>query len=445
LLLRAAQQLEPLDAELARETYLEALLASIYAGRLATGNTVTEIAHAARSAPIGSKPLGARQLLLLGLATRLTDGYAAAAPRLREALGAYRAEEPRLDWLSVSYNIAAQELWDDQAWFELASNQAELARANGTLSLLPYALDYLAGNLIQTGELSAAAGLMAEAEVLDPGMRAETLPYIPLQLAAWRGQASDAVDLIDAMVRGAAARGEGCAVTVAEYATAVLYNGVGRYGLALDAATKAVASDDIVTSSWALSELVEAASRDSQLERARAAASQLSEQTGASGTAWAKGTGARSRALVEEGAVAEELYREAIDWLSQCRMAAHLARAHLVYGEWLRRENRRLEAREQLRAAHDIFVPMGAEGFADRARRELLATGEKVRKRREDTRDELTPQEERIARLARDGRTNPEIGAELFLSNRTVEWHLRKVFDKLGITSRKGLHDALVD
>src|SRR4029077_2800884 len=274
---------------------------------------------------------------------------------------------------------------------------------------------------------------------------AETLPYIPLQLAAWRGQASDAVDLIDAMVRGAAARGEGCAVTVAEYATAVLYNGVGRYGLALDAATKAVASDDIVTSSGALSELVEAASRDSQLERARAAASQLSEQTGASGTAWAKGTGARSRALVEEGAVAGELYREAIDWLSQSRMAAHLARAHLFYGEWLRCEIRRLEAREQLRAAHDIFVPMGAQGFADRARRELLATGEKVRKRREDTRDELTPQEERIARLARDGRTNPEIVAELFLSNRTVEWHLRKVFDKLGITSRKGLHDALVD
>jgi DNA-binding CsgD family transcriptional regulator len=443
LLLRAAQQLEPLDAELARETYLEALLASIYAARLATGDSVTEIALAARAAPIGPEPLAARQLLLLGLATRLTDGYVAAAPRLRESLCAYRAEEPRLDWLCVSYNIAAQELWDDQAWFELASGQAELARATGTLSLLPYALDYLAGNLIHAGELSAATGLMAEAEGLDPGMKAETLPYIPLQLAAWRGQASTAVDLVDAMTRGAAARGEGCAITVAEYATAILYNGLGQYALALDAATRAAASDDIVTSSWALSEIVEAASRDGQMDSARAAASRLSEQTGASGTAWAKGTDARSRALVEDGALAEELYREAIKWLSRCRMAAHLARAHLVYGEWLRRENRRIDAREQLRAAYDIFASMGAEGFADRARRELLATGEKVRKRREETRDQLTPQEERIARLARDGRTNPEIGAELYLSDRTVEWHLRKVFDKLGISSRKGLHDAL--
>lgn len=443
LLLRAAQQLESLDAGLARETYLEALLASIYAARLASGDTVTEIALAARAAPIGPAPSSARELLLLGLATRLTDGYVAAAPRLRESVCAYRAEEPRLDWLCVSYNIAAQELWDDQAWFELASAQAELARATGTLSLLPYALDYLAGNLIQAGDLSAAAGLVAEAEGLDPGMTAETLPYIPLQLAAWRGQASDAGELIDAMTRGAAARGEGCAITVAEYATAILYNGLGQYALALDAATKAAASDDIVTSSWALSELVEAASRDAQMDRARAAAARLAEQAAASGTAWAKGTDARSRALLEDGDVAEQLYREAITRLGQCRMVAHLARAHLVYGEWLRRQNRRVDAREQLRAAYDIFASMGAEGFADRARRELLATGEKVRKRREETRDQLTPQEERIARLARDGRTNPEIGAELFLSDRTVEWHLRKVFDKLGITSRKGLREAL--
>jgi DNA-binding CsgD family transcriptional regulator/tetratricopeptide (TPR) repeat protein len=443
LLLHAAQQLEPLDAELARETYLEALLASIYAARLATGVGVTDIALAARSAPMGREPLPARQLLLLGLATRFTDGYAAAAPTLRRSLHAYRTEEPRLDWLCVSYNIAAQELWDDEAWFELASGQAELARATGTLSLLPYALDYLAGNLIQGGELSAAAGLLAEAEGLDPGMKAETLPYIPLLLAAWRGQASTAVHLIDAMTRGAATRGEGCAITVAEYATAVLYNGLGQYALALEAAQKAAASDDIVTSSWALYELVEAASRGGQMDVARAAAGRLSERTGASGTTWARGTDARSRALVEDGAPAEEFHRQAIEWLGQCRMAAHLARARLAYGEWLRRENRRVDAREQLRAAYDIFVSMGAEGFADRTRRELLATGEKVRKRREDTRDELTPQEERIARLAREGRTNPEIGAELYLSDRTVEWHLRKVFDKLGITSRKGLHDAL--
>jgi len=443
LLLRAAQRLEGLDAELARETYLEALVAAIYAARLANGTDVADVAVAARSAPLGLEPLPARQLLLLGLATRLTDGYAAAAPTLRRALRAYRAEEPQLDWLCVSYNIAAMDLWDDQAWLELASGQADLARATGTLSLLPYALDYLAGNRVQAGELSLAAGVLTEAEGLDPGIRAETLPYIPLLLAAWRGQASTALNLIEVMTRGAYTWGEGCAITVAEYATAILYNGLGQYDLALDAARKATASDEIAYSSWALYELVEAASRSGQREVACAAVDRLSERTSASGTEWAKGTEARSRALLEDGAPAEDLYRQAIEWLGQCRMAAHLARARLTYGEWLRRANRRVDARQQLRAAYDVFESMGADGFADRARRELLATGEKVRKRREDTRDKLTPQEEHIARLARDGRTNPEIGAELYISPRTVEWHLRKVFGKLGISSRKGLHDAL--
>jgi DNA-binding CsgD family transcriptional regulator len=443
LLLRAAQRLEPLDAERARETYLEALVAAIYAARLATGSDVTDIARAARSAPVGPDPLPARQLLLLGLATRLTDGYGAAAPTLSQALRAYRAEEQQPDWLCVSYNIAAMDLWDDQAWLELASGQVELARATGTLSLLPYALDYLAGHHVHAGELSVAAGLLTEAERLDPGVRAEALPYIPLLLAAWRGQASTAANLIGVMTRGARTRGEGCAITAAEYATAVLHNGLGHYELALDAAQRAAAADEIATSSWALYEFVEAAARSGRREIASAAVERLSERTGASGTAWAKGTDARSRALVEDGEAAEELHRQAIEWLGQCRMAAHRARAQLSYGEWLRRENRRVDARRQLRAAYEVFASMGADGFADRARRELLATGEKVRKRREDTRDELTPQEQHIARLAREGRTNPEIGAELFISPRTVEWHLRKVFTKLGISSRKGLHDAL--
>jgi len=343
----------------------------------------------------------------------------------------------------VGYNIAAMDLWDDQAWLELASSQAELARATGTLILLPYALEYLAGLHLQAGELSLAAGLLTEAEGLELGIRAETLPYIRLRLAAWRGQASTALNLVEVMMRGARARGEGCAITAAEYATAILYNGLGQYDLALDAAQKAVAADEIVTSSWALYELVEAASRSGRHEVARDAVDRLSERTSASGTAWAKGTEARLRALVDDGKPAEDLYRQAIEWLGQCRMAAHLARARLSYGEWLRREGRRVDAREQLREAYDMFAWMGADGFADRARHELLATGEKVRKRRDDTRDELTPQEEHIARLARDGRTNPEIGAELFISPRTVEWHLRKVFTKLGISSRKGLNDAL--
>jgi DNA-binding CsgD family transcriptional regulator len=439
LLLRAAQRLEPLDAELARETHLEALVAAIYASCFAAGTDVIDVAVAARSAPLGPEPLPASQLLLLGLATRLTDGYAAAAPMLSRALRAYRAEARQLDRLCLAYNIAAEELWDDEAWLELASSQAELARATGTLLLLPYALDYLAGVLTQAGELSMAALLLTEAEGLDPEVRAE----FPLRLAAWRGQASSALALYEVMTSGARARGEGCAIAAAEYDLAVLYNGLGQYELALAAAQKATASNDIVTSSWALYELAEAASRCGRPDVARDAAHRLSERAIASGTRWAMGCEARSRALVEEGEAAEDLYRQAIEWLAPSRMAWYLSRARLSYGEWLRRQNRRVDAREQLRDAYDMFASMGAEGFADRARRELLATGENVRKRRDDTRDELTPQEEQIARLARDGRTNPEIGAELFISPRTVEWHLRKVFTKLGITSRKGLHDAL--
>jgi DNA-binding CsgD family transcriptional regulator/tetratricopeptide (TPR) repeat protein len=443
LLLRAAQRLEPLDSELAAETYLEALLAAIYAGRLAGAGDLAGIAAAGRAAPAGPSPAPAGRLLLLGLATRLTDGYAAAAPALAEALRVHQREEPRLDWLSVAYLIAAQDLWDDRAWFELASRQAELARATGTLSLLPWALDYLAGNHIQAGELSVAAGLLTEALGLDTGIRAEGLSYLPLLLAAWRGREATVLELVEAMTRGAHSRGEGCAITVAEYATAVLYNGLGRYELALPAARSAIASADVVTSSWALQELVEAAARSGLVDVARAAVDRLAEHTGASGTDWATGTEARARALVAEGPAAEDLHRRAVDLLGRTRMAAQLARARLSYGEWLRREGRRVDAREQLRDAHEAFAAMGADGFAERARHELLATGEKVRRRTGEARDELTPQEEHIVRLALKGRTNPEIGAELFISPRTVEWHLRKVFAKLGVSSRKDLRDAL--
>jgi len=246
-----------------------------------------------------------------------------------------------------------------------------------------------------------------------------------------------------AMISGADRRGEGCAVTAAEYATAILYNGLGEYELAFEAAHKAATADEIATSSWALCELVEAAARSGRQAIARESLGQLRERTGASGTAWAKGTEARASALLEDGGSAEDLHREGIEALGQTRLAAHLARARLSYGEWLRRENRRVDAREQLRQAYDAFATMGADGFADRARRELVATGEKMRKRRDDTRDELTPQEAQIARLARDGHTNPEIGAELYISPRTVEWHLRKIYSKLGVSSRKGLRRAL--
>jgi DNA-binding CsgD family transcriptional regulator len=443
MLLNAARRLEPLDAESARDCHLEALLAAIYASRLANGNDVADVAVAARSAPLDPGKLPARQLLLVGLAARLTEGYVAAAPVLDAALRAHRAEEPQLDWSSVLYAIAAQDLWDSEAWRDLACRQTELARATGTLSLLPYALDYLAGYHIQAGDLSAAAGLLTEAEGLAPGTRARTLPYIPLLLAAWRGDASALATLAQEMATGAQARGEGCAITVAEYAAAVLHNGLGEYRLALDSAQQACDGDEIATSSWGLSELVEAASRLGQREVASAAAERLSERAAASGTSWAQGTAARAAALVSDGEAANDLHREAIACLEDACMVGHLARARLSYGEWLRRQGRRIDARQQLRGAYDQLVTMGANGFAERARRELQATGEKVRKRRDDTLDELTPQELHIARLAADGRTNPEIGAALFISARTVEWHLRKVFTKLGITSRRGLHEAL--
>jgi DNA-binding CsgD family transcriptional regulator len=443
LLMRTAQRLESLDVELARETHLKALVAAIYAARLATDPTPADIARAALSAPLGPEPLPGRHLLLLGLATRLTDGYAAAAPTLKAALRAYLAEERHLDSSSVAYSLAAMDLWDDSAWLELASSQAELARATGTLILLPFALDYLATFYVQAGDLSLASALIEEAQSLDLGVRAETLPYMPLRLAAWRGDVSMALNLVDVMIAGGHSRGEGCAVTAADYASAILYNGLGEYELAFEAAQKAAAADEVATSSWALCELVEAAARSGRQEIAHESLDRLRERTSASGTAWAKGTEASASALLQEGASAEHLHREGIEALGQCRMRAHLARARLSYGEWLRLENRRVDAREQLQQAYEIFATMRADGFADRARRELLASGEKVRRRRDDTRDELTHQEEQIARLARDGRTNPQIGAELYISPRTVEWHLRKVYTKLGISSRKGLRGAL--
>ena len=446
LMLRAAQRLQSLDAELARQTYLEALLAAIYAGRLARGQDARQVARAARSAtrpPSGSEPPSHSQLLIHGLAVRLADGYVAAAPALKEALRRYRAQPLKLDWLSVSYNIVAMDLWDDEAWFELAAGQLRLARANGTLSWLPFTLDYLAEINVQAGELSKAAALLMERESVDPGTREATLPYVPLLLAAWRGDAPGAADLAEEMARGASDRGEGAALTYTDYAQAVLYNGLGNYGPAAEAAHRASAVDEIVISPWALCELVEAATRSDQHERACAAADQLSQLAVASASNWARGAAARSRALVSGGHVAEEAYRKAIELLGRTRMATHLARARLVYGEWLRREKRRIDARDQLQSAFDALTSMGAGAFAERARRELQATGETVRKRSDDTRTDLTPQEEEIAQLAREGRTNSEIGAQLFIGRRTVEWHLRKVFAKLDISSRLELDQAL--
>jgi DNA-binding CsgD family transcriptional regulator len=445
LLLRAAQRLENLDAGLARQTYLEALVAAIYAGRLAREGDVLAVARAAGNAPLSPEPLPHAQLLLRGLAVRLTDGYLAAAPLLKQALRGYREQPQELDWLSVSYNMVAMDLWDDDAWFELAARQVRQARANGTLSWLPFALDYLAEIYIHAGELAQAEALLIEGERIDPGIRAATLPYVSLLLAAWRGDALAGAELTGVMARGAAARGEGAALTYADYAKAVLNNGLGKYDLATEAALNASVADEFVVSPWALAELVEAAARSDQRERASAAAAQLSAIASASGSEWARGVAARSRALVSESRAANDLYSEAVELLGKTRMATQLARTRLCYGEWLRRENRRIEARSQLRPAFEAFAAMGAQAFAERARRELQATGERVRKRTDDTRADLTPQEEQIAQLAREGRTNPEIGAQLFIGARTVEWHLRKIFAKLDISSRRELDEALRD
>ncbi|TQM64713.1 ATP-binding protein [Humibacillus xanthopallidus] len=439
LLLQAAQRLEPLDVDLARDTHLEALVAAVYASCYAAGTDVQDIATAALSVRLDPEPVPASQLMIRGLATRLTEGSVAAAPLLRQALEAYLAQERTLDRLCLAYNIAAEELWDQEAWRELASSQVELARSTGTVLLLPYALDYLAGALTQAGDLTSASMLLEEAEGLGLGVRAE----FPLRIAAWRGDEVTSLRLHDEFISGAAARGEGCAIAGAEYDLAVLYNGLARYDLALEAAQKAGEWDDVVTSSWTLYELAEAASRCGRPELAQDAVDRLSERALASGTLWALGCLARSRALVAEGAAAETFYREAIDLLAASPMVWYLARAHLSFGEWLRREGRRRDAREHLHAAHGMFLEMGANGFAERANRELAAAGGLIRAQVQHSIEELTAQELQIAQLASQRLSNPEIGARLFLSPRTVEWHLRKVFVKLSIRSRRELADAM--
>ena len=448
LLMEAAQRLEPLDADLARETHLEALEAVLFAGRLNRAGAAQDVAEAARAAPPGPEPPRAIDLLLDGLAVRLADGYVAGQPALKRALDAFARErehsEHDLRWMWLAWPVA-NEVWDDDAWVQLTTRAVRVARDAGALAVLPIALLYRAGVHVFAGELTAASALVEEADAINAATGNTPLAYVAPVLAAYRGQEARALELIEAGVQDATARGEGRAIGLAGFARAVLYNGLGRYDAAHAAAERACEHDDLGLVGWSLIELVEASARDGSPDVAAAAVERLEERTRAAGTDWALGAQARSRALVSDGDDADGLYREALERLAGCRLAIHLARAQLVYGEWLRRENRRVDAREQLRAAHETFSHIGAAGFAERARRELLATGETVRKRTVETLDDLTPQEEQIARLAVGGRTNPEIGAELFLSPRTVEWHLRKVFGKLGIGSRKELRGALPD
>jgi DNA-binding CsgD family transcriptional regulator len=446
LLLHAARQLDALDVTLARETYLEALMAAQFAGRFADGAAL-EIAATARAAPAAPAPRGP-DLLLDGLAVMITEGHGAGAPLLRRALEVFRADDLAANggfrWLWLAEE-AAIELWDHDAWHELAVREIQMVRNVGALTVLPLALNANIVARIFAGELAAAASLIDEVKIVTEATGTRLAPYGALILAAWRGREAELSALIEATLEEAVPRGEGIGVTTAEWADAVLNNGLGRYDRAMAAAQRVMEPPGRLdaTVNWALPELIEAASRSGQPELADDALGRLSEMTSAAGTDWALGIEARSRALLSDDGDADGLYREAIERLGRTRVGGEHARAQLLYGEWLRRKGRRVDAREQLRTAHQRLTAMGIEAFAERARRELLATGETVRKRKAETRDELTAQEEQIARLARDGHTNPEIGSQLFLSPRTVEWHLKKVFTKLGISSRMGLHDAL--
>jgi DNA-binding CsgD family transcriptional regulator/tetratricopeptide (TPR) repeat protein len=447
LLLRAARTLGPLDVRLSRETYLDAWSAALFAGRLANGVGLPEVSAAVGAAAEPGQPPRPCDLLLDGFAQVFSEGRRSAAPLLKRAAAAFAGavvsveEVLRWGWLATA---AAVFVWDYDTCLAVAAREVQIARDAGALEVLAVGVNVLGQAATLGGDFGRAAQLIAEADAVTEATGTRVAPYGALVLAGFRGQEADATKLIDGTIAEATAGGQGTAVQYAHWARAVLMNGLGRYEEALAAATEA--SDDtpeLFVSMWSLSEVVEAASRIGEAELAARAFARLREHTEASEEEWALGIEARARAMLSDGNEADRLYRDAIDRLGRTRLRPEHARSRLLYGEWLRRANRRVDAREQLRAAHDAFVAMGADAFAERARHELQATGAKVRKRLDETRDELTPQEEHIARLARDGRTNPQIGAELYLSPRTVEWHLNKVFTKLGITSRRGLQDAL--
>ena len=444
LLLNAAKRLESLDPDLARDTYLDALGAAQLAGPAGVSARM-KVCRAARALPPPAHPPRPIDLILDGLALLVTEGRAAAAPTLRRAARVLVDEGvstvERWGWLASAPTYA---MWDNEATRTVVARQIQLVRDAGALEQLPIYLNSLAGATARAGDLAATASLIAEIKEVTAATGARLQPFTTLVLLSLRGREAEASTLIRATVDQAEGSGQESAITLAQYAAAMLYNGLSRYEEAMTAAQQACWDPvDLYASGWALPELVEAATRCGQAGLARGALERLAATTQPAGTDWGLGIEARSHALLSEDAAADELYREAIDRLGRARLRPDLARAHLLYGEWLRREGRRTDAREQLRVAWQMMEAIGMEAFAERARRELLATGEKARKRSPGTREELTPQEEQIARLARDGLSNPEIGAQLFVSARTVEWHLRNVFAKLGITSRRQLQTTL--
>jgi DNA-binding CsgD family transcriptional regulator len=444
LLLEAARQLEAFDLELAREAYLTAYGSAMSAAHLGQAAVFFDICRAIEDLSLPQGALDAKSLLLEGLARMHTDGRAVAIPILQRAANAVAPmpEEDVLRWGWIA-PMASHVTWDSDGSSAIYERQAKIVRGAGALVELPVYLSSLALDRVWNGDLAGARLLIAESDTVAAATGSQLPPFAALRLLSMQGREADASTLIAATIEQATARGQGLAVRIAQWAAAVLYNGLARYDEAAAAARQVTANDiDPYPQMWALPELVEAAARTGETDVARTALDRLVEMTRPAGTDWGLGTEVRSRALLSDGENAELLYREAIERFGRTGLRPELARAHLLYGEWLRREGRRSDAREQLRTAHHTFAAIGMEAFAERTRRELVATGETVRKRSAETRDELTPQEEQIVRLARDGLSNPEIAAELFLSSRTVEWHLRKVYMKLGISSRRELWAA---
>ncbi|MBO0817184.1 MAG: helix-turn-helix transcriptional regulator, partial [Actinobacteria bacterium] len=439
--------LEPLDAALARQTHLDAWFAAVFAGRFAGAGDLHEVSRAARAAPPPAGVPRPPDLLLDGLAVLVTEGRAQAAPLLRRAARVFAEEEitiaERLRWATPA-TLAAVMVWDEKRWHAIEGRHLQSCREAGLLAQLVISVNHEAVRTVWRGDFAAAASLVAEAEAIAAATGTRHPPLGAVWLAGFRGAEAEAAPLIEAGITDARAAGQGVAVQWLQWAAAILNNGLGRYETALAQAQQAAEqAPELHVSMWALPELIEAACRTGQTQLAADALERLAEATSIGQTDWGQGIFARSRALLLDGQDAERWYRQAADRLSRTRFRPELARAHLLYGEWLRREGRRADARAQLRTAHEMFAAIGMAAFAERARRELLATGGTVRRRTAGTRDQLTPQEAQIARLAREDMSNPEIAAQLFLSPRTVEYHLAKVFAKLDITSRRQLRQAL--
>jgi DNA-binding CsgD family transcriptional regulator len=439
LLLQAARRLDPLDPAMARETYLEAFASAMFAGRLGSGPDERAVAEAARR--LKRVPaLGAADRLLDALVIRFTEGYAASVAPLSQALRAFGESDAGgagRRWLWLACRLA-QDLWDDELWHMLATRGVRVARETGALQLLPNALNYLAALNVHSGAFVTAADLIDEVDSITQATGLPPLKYAGIMLAAARGD--EAPDLFEFGWRTATERGEGSGLGLWWWTTALRHNGHGRYGEALAAARQACEHEDVMVYGRALVELIEAGVRSGRPDEAAVALDRLSERTQASSTEWALGIEARCRGLLSDD---DSHYQESVERLARSRATVELARTRLLYGEWLRRENRRVDAREQLRAAHEMFSRMGAAAFTERARRELSATGETMRQRTSEARDELTAQEAHVAQLAAQGRTNPEIAALLFISPRTVQYHLHKVFSKLGVSSRREIRRAL--